>query len=99
MQFSLSFLSLPQKYCFLRRPPSILSKNCKNMGFKKILMIREGKEKERKEKEREKKREREENRKTRGLTGLTVNSCFFYLPLAYLIIFKYIYLFLYMCGR
>ena len=68
------------------------------MGFKKILMIREGKEKERKEKEREKKREREENRKTRGLTGLTVNSCFFYLPLAYLIIFKYIYLFLYMCG-
>ena len=46
MQFSLSFLSLPQKYCFLRRPPSILSKNCKNMGFKKILMIREGKGKE-----------------------------------------------------
>ena len=46
MQFSLSFLSLPQKYCFLRRPPSILSKNCKNTGFKKILMIREGKGKE-----------------------------------------------------
>ena len=61
-------------------------------------MIREGKEKERigKEKEREKKREREENRKTRGLT---VNSCFFYLPLAYLIIFKYIYTYFYMCGR
>ena len=67
------------------------------MGFKKILMIREGKEKERKEKEREKKTEREENRKTRGLTGLTVNSCFFYLPLAYLIIFKYIYTYFYIC--
>ena len=66
------------------------------MGFKKILMIREGKEKERKEKEREKKREREENRKTRGLTGLTVNSCFFYLPLAYLIILNiYILIFIY----
>ena len=62
-------------------------------------MIREGKEKERigKEKEREKKREREENRKKRGLTGLTVNSCFSYLPLAYLIIFKYIYTYFYIC--
>ena len=49
-------------------------------------MIREGKGKE---------REREENRKTRGLTGLTVNSCFFYLPLAYLIIFIYILIFIY----
>lgn len=62
-------------------------------------MIREGKEKERigKEKEREKKREREENRKTKGLTGLTVNSCFFLPPPAYLIIFKYIYTYFYMC--
>ena len=40
-------------------------------------MIREGKGKE---KGKEKKREREENRKTRGLTGLTVNSCFFLPP-------------------
>ena len=53
-------------------------------------MIREGKGKEKKKKKK-REREREENRKTRGLTGLTVNSCFFYLPLAYLIIFKYIY--------
>ena len=64
-------------------------------------MIREGKEKERigKEKEREKKREREENRKTRGLTGLTVNSCFLHGPprVPYYIII-YIYLFLYVCG-
>ena len=61
-------------------------------------MIREGKGKE---KEKGKRREREENRKTRGLTGLTVNSCFFYLPLAYLIIFKYIYTYFYICvgGR
>ena len=56
-------------------------------------MIREGKGKEKeKGKEKGKRREREENRKTRGLTGLTVNSCFSYLPLAYLIIFKYIYI-------
>ncbi len=44
---------------------------------------------------------REENRKrrkqkTRGLTGLTVNSCFSYLPLAYLIILNiYILIFIY----
>ena len=56
-------------------------------------MIREGKGKEKeKGKEKGKRREREENRKTRGLTGLTVNSCFSYLPLAYLIIFKNIYI-------
>ena len=61
-------------------------------------MIREGKEKERKEKEREKKREREENRKTRGLTGLTVNSCFFLPPpcvpyyiYIYILIFIYVW--------
>ena len=53
-------------------------------------MIREGKGKE---------KGKRRNRKTRGLTGLTVNSCFFYLPLAYLIIFKYIYTYFYMCGR
>ena len=46
-------------------------------------MIRGGKGKE---------KGKRRNRKTRGLTGLTVNSCFFYLPLAYLIIFKYIYI-------
>ena len=57
-------------------------------------MIREGKGKG-KEKEKEKGKRR--NRKTRGLTGLTVNSCFFYLPLAYLIIFKYIYTYFYIC--
>ena len=67
------------------------------MGFKKILMIREGKEKERKEKEREKKREREENRKTRGLTGLTVNSCFFLLPPCVPYYIKYIYTYFYIC--
>ena len=61
-------------------------------------MIREGKGNEKeKGKENGKRREREENRKTRGLTGLTVNSCFFYLPLAYLIIFKYIYTYFYIC--
>ena len=51
-------------------------------------MIREGKGKE---------KGKRRNRKTRGLTGLTVNSCFFYLPLAYLIIFKYIYTYFYIC--
>ena len=39
-------------------------------------MIRGGKGKEKKKKKK-REREREENRKTRGLTGLTVNSCFF----------------------
>ena len=63
MQFSLSFLSLPQKYCFLRRPPSILSKNCKNTGFKKILMIREGKGKE---KEKRKKKGKRRKQKDKG---------------------------------
>ena len=49
-------------------------------------MIREGKGKGKekgkrgKQKEREREREREENRKTRRLTGLTVNSCFFLPP-------------------
>ena len=37
------------------------------------------------------------NREQQGLTGLTVNSCFSYLPLAYLIIFKYIYTYFYIC--
>ena len=52
-------------------------------------MIREGKGKE---------KGKRRNRKTRGgVTGLTVNSCFSYLPLAYLIIFKYIYTYFYIC--
>jgi hypothetical protein len=38
----------------LRRPPSILSKNCKNTGLKKILMIREGKEKGKRRKQKDK---------------------------------------------
>ena len=57
-------------------------------------MIREGKGKE-KGKEKGKRRKQ----KDKGVNRLTVNSCFSYLPLAYLIIFKYIYTYFYMCGR
>ena len=71
MQFSLSFLSLPQKYCFLRRPPSILSKNCKNTSLKKILMIREGKGKG---KEKEKGKEKGKRRKQKDKGVNRVNS-------------------------
>ena len=64
-------------------------------------MIREGKGKEKeKGKEKGKRREREENRKTRGLTGLTVNSCFSTSPLRTLLYLN-IYTYFYICvgGR
>ena len=66
-------------------------------------MIREGKGKGKekgkrgKQKEREREREREENRKTRRLTGLTVNSCFFLPPPCVPYYIKYIYTYFYMC--